>query len=611
MKIASWFLITLALLSVPTFAADNEKNEDTLRSLEWQKTNFETQLTSRLRDGISEAVQGKFIVNVAIELKPQLKAAPRAPGPKISDANLIPLGKLNLDSPIPQQQEKEPQQQRGFFQSIQKLSVSILLDSSIPDTRQDVIRKIVQNATDPIVGEGEAEISFDKTELSVPTAPERWSAVRWLVELKIVLSFIFGALILGLFGMLWSREYRSLEMKKISVLEKQYERALPTIESASPLELEENALSSKNATLALPYGSVDSKNSGVQKFRTLARVEREKALVLLKQWLRSGSRESHAALSALSLQLDTNELVEFLPALKDEERRTWKKIVDRAASRPPTAEVDSFISAQVLGALLSANPAFDNELVKKVSDLSFEDCLEIAASDTAAGAVLATLLPSSQLAAFYNQLPAQTASEIVESAMGMTGEKANQSADALSKAIARIHAQGGGRKASAPFADRVDDLLKNARPEQETAIFDMLAQSGDYALLRETVRQFFPAELIGSLPGKILKLCLTRYPVERQAEIIFCRTTDREALLAALGAPGSKARDLIEVELSRLENDEVRSKRVSRQSGETWREYVTTVRELLKNNEEARELASEVLRPWLESRGGSDAISTG
>jgi hypothetical protein len=401
------------------------------------------------------------------------------------------------------------------------------------------------------------------------------------------------------------KEYKNLELKKLALLEQKYSQSYgqpqPAAETAA---LEVRQVPERPAAcLALP-GSEPI--SGIQKFRALVREDREKAVILLKQWIKAASPQADAALAALPHLMETQELVGLLPYLKLEERRAWKRMVDNGASTEALALADGFISSQVLSALMSCHPEFEDELVTKVSELTLEQCLEIANEDASLGAVLAMILPGSQLASFYNRLRPEVVNEVIETIMMIKEDRTKEYSQRLRATIEKMIMS----EPTAMPAERVDDLLRNAKPEHEAAIFELLGRTGNFALLEQTARQFFPSELVPKLPASVLKACLARFPIERQAEIIFSRDQERQIFLQAIGTPGSKSRDMIDVEINRLAADQARAKRASKQAGDLWKGFVEAVRGFLKNDEEAMELAGEVLGPWLASRqGGSDGLS--
>ena len=592
-------LLLFLLLGFPQALQAGESDAS---SLEWQKSGYETKLSEKLRSAISGTIPEKyFVVSVNIQLKARRKKQSlhdslSARPSNATAAELIPLGKLNIEAPMPD----ETGEPLGLFESIAKLSVTVLLDSSVPDSKQEVINRIIQNLTDPVIGEGQADISFDKVDLVTPHPAESWGFLRWMLELKTLLATLLATLVLAVFGSLWVREYRKLELKKLALLEQKYgqpyDRAMPVADAtAAP-------------SVALPIAlSGSAPMPGFQKFRTIVREDREKAITLLKQWLKAGTAQSHAALSALPHLMDTQELAGLLPYLKLEEKRAWKRIVDKGIpGEALLTEADHFMSVQVLSALLSCHPDFDEALVRTVSELGPEDCLEIANSDATLGAVIAMILPGSQLASFYGRLRPEVVNEIIETIMTMADDRAKEYSQRLRVAIGQVTA----KQSSVAFADRVDDLLRNAKPEHEGAIFDLLGRSGNFALLAETAQQFFPSELVLELPAALLKISISRFSMEKQVEILFSLGDKRKVLLDAAGAAGSKVRDVIDLELGRLEQDVARSRRVAKQSAELWKSFVGAVRDLLKNDEEAREVSGEVLKPWLAARtGGSDEMS--
>ena len=130
-------------------------------------------------------------------------------------------------------------------------------------------------------------------------------------------------------------------------------------------------------------------------------------------------------------------------------------------------------------------------------------------------------------------MPSEEANAVTMASLKLSSQEIQSRARNLRDTIMGLRRN---RPPTMPFADRATELLKDVNPEKEAAIFNALAESGDFELLQATAKRFFPSELLFKLPSTLIKTCLDRLPLARRAELIISRPdNERATLLEVVG----------------------------------------------------------------------------
>lgn len=607
-------------------------------ALEWQKVSLEEKLQQKLTHSVAATLAEKyFVLSVNIQLKPAAPSGRVAPGnpngkPPTDGGERISLGKLDIDAPIFGTGDTKPDgtPTSDLFESIRMLNVSLLIDTSVSDARVEVIKRILTNGLGSLNGK-KSEIKVEKAELYVaPPAPvptptpskvtpppvveKPWDAKRWAVEFKNPVSFLLIAFLLSSLMTTLFKGYRGLESRKISLLEAENARAEAEIQarnSAAEAEAEAFGGSSKPIT-AEPTESfeISGAQKGFERLRALLQQNPKEASHLIAQWTKAPAKAAGEALAILPQLLTTDELTRVFSHLSLDDRKEWKKQLLTTVDKAGVSRADAFVSSQIVESMLMPAPKMEDELSELISQLKLTDCVEIALEDSELGAVFVNILPTGQVAKMLSLLPAEQSKAVTLASLKFSDEELRSKSTAIKAAIVAMNAKIKG--SAAPFLDRAGDLLSEVGPEKESSIFLALAEAGEYALMEETAKRHFPAELLFRIPAPVLKTCMNRLPMTKLAEMILCRDdSERPIFLDAFGRAGSKLRDLIDVELKQLEGDEVRKRRAEKNQALIWRDFVDVSRNLIRTNETVSDLVEDTLNSWLSEKTGGQAGKSG
>lgn len=588
-------------------AADQEDSSfivrDPAASLEWQKVDLEDRLQSKIQKSISTSLPfSPFVVsvNISLKAKPEAESEKTPTEKNPTDKARVALGKLDLDAPAYGDSES------NLFSNIESVRVNVILDSSVSEMKKDLVKKIINNALGSL-SQDQIDLTVDKADLS---QKEERDFKKWLIELKLPIGFLLATLILSILTLVLFSGYRTLETRKISVMEAQGARAQEDFQNRAerPERSEREAPAQRAAEAPAPMvGSGSSTHatetavSGFDKFRTLLKEAPDQASNLIKQWVKAPVKEAREALSALPQVLSTEEFLVIFQHLPMDDRKIWRRILSSSMGTQDLAIANQYISSQIVDSLLSSQPELDQELKKLISELDVSETLELANSDPELGGILVNLLPTNQVSQVYALADTGLASKVTVASLKFSPALLLEKASQLKQTIKKIKSRA--KLQSVPFMDKTAELFSQLSPDKEGSILSALAEAGEYILLQTTAQQYFPSELILQLPESLLKACLDRFTLPRRAEFIVSReAAERTVLSDASGKPGSKLRELLDVEIQQVQGDALRLRRAERAKEAFWKEFVQQVRARIRGNELAAEQAEPVLNAWLSQK---------
>jgi len=616
--------LTLFMLTPPLHATENKEN-----SLEWQRVNLEERFQTVLQKAIESAVTpAHFVTSVNIELKeiPKKPKPTPTPSPTPSSTlnsnlnldNRIFLGKLDIDAPIfkPDSQmtpaptlDQSTEPELNLFKLIKKVSVNILLDTQITSEKKSLVEKIVKSSLaslDPTL----LNLKIDQADLSAPK--EQKDLKQWLIEFKLPIGFLLATFMMSLLSLILFLGYRSLEFRKLALMAEQgvreQTRLDATMSSTSPGNSSAQTTAESGATaasgannLAAVTGShaiLGGKASGFEKFSALLKETPDKAARLIQQWIKAPTKESREALSALLQVLSTEEFLLIFQHLPLEDRKTWRRILSTTSGTENLEAASQYISSEIINTFLTPAPEMNDELKALMDGLEVSQAVEIANSNVELGGILMNLLPTAVLSQFYATLSTDLANKITVEGLKFSSASLTQKTSHLKEAIQQV--KNKTKSSSIPFLEKANELFHQITPDKEQSIFNALAETNQYALLQATAQRFFPSELVLELPETLLKTCLERFSLQKRADfLISCGEAEQSTLINILAKTGTKARDLLDLEIQQALSDTLRSRRAKKMKETLWKEFLNQIRTRIRGNDLASDQAEPILNAWL------------
>jgi hypothetical protein len=621
------FLLLSQLLLLPAMAGPVDAGNTAGKTdPEWQRVNLETSINERATAIISAYAQGhQFIVQTAITLKPEVKAA-KAPV-KTGDVaqktaeNEIVLGKLDLNVPMFDQMmttDDEHGSASSIFARIQKVTVTAYVPKFVLTGAKEQIEKQLK-AIAKIASQAQVGVTVEEMIAPKVTAEDdAWNLKRWVVEFKESIGLVLGALVLSFFvlmlGFLVMKSYKTVESKKISVMEAR--NALEAEKAKAASEVDEGSSGgdgavadahthSAGATSAEEFGEIEGSDSGFVRFKDLLANDPENAASMVRQWVQNPQKNGpFEALVSLPQAIEFKSLSGLFNLLTVEERKGWRTSLGERPMGPTATEAktaDSFISRQIVESLLIPHPVSDVEFKKLLQALTFKDCLGLITEYSDFAPILINFLPTSVVGRIYTLLPKEKADEITLLSVKFKESDVAAKLPQLKEKVREI-LSGAGLVSGTPFVENISELLKTVSVEKERSIWNALLEAGDETSTRSAAIKIFPAHLVPKLPQAVLKQAIDRFNTAKKADFMSgLPEQDRLFYLEVCGKAGSKTRDMLDYELKQIETNEVRKKRNTKLAPELQREYLTAIRAFVTGDESVRDSATEIVNQWMES----------
>jgi hypothetical protein len=206
-------LLALLAAAIPIPISGAETIRD---SLDWQRIDLETRLGEKIERALVAILpEGSFFIDVSIRLRPEGRGGAKRAAPAgrtAESATRVPLGKLNVDV-VPPAPKAEEAPRPGIFSSIQAATVSIFIDTSVPENRKDLITQVVESITDPVIGEGNADLRIERIALRAKASNAAWDRSRWIEETKApFVAFLVTLMLCATAGMIFV-SHRKLELR--------------------------------------------------------------------------------------------------------------------------------------------------------------------------------------------------------------------------------------------------------------------------------------------------------------------------------------------------------------------------------------------------------------
>jgi len=614
--------------------------ESSFVPIDWQKINLEENIQTKISSLIAPIV-GKTdsAIIVDIKINPSnttdienegAPAAPKSSAVRFNDAknsinegrdDYILLDKLGVEAPNYQAETKPVSQQvivqnnvrsQGallskfdLFKYIKEISITVILDQSLSEQKKSAAKKILELY--PLqFGETKAKLDIkfmplnivDKIQVEKKVAAPLEIIAPFSNSIGIMLSvLIFSALSFILFKKYIKLQERQIEALNTSAKAKpEQERE----ERNKPLEKTNEMLTNTVNTVAAANAAhqTSSSMSGIERFKNFMLTNPEQTKLLLKRWLKLKTESTKLSLAAIPSKLSTKELSTLFEFVSLDERKEWKKIIDKTLTSNEQIIADQFISSQLVEEMLSPQN-LNGDAATLLSELSPTEAAELATSDTKLGILFMNVMDGKFIAAMMALMPEEkTKALILES----TKCDFSQIAGLLSYASGKLKLKKPVIK-KAPFVDQIMELIPVATPLIEEGLFNAIAETGDFQLLKEVATEYFPYSIFPKLPSSVIKTIVDYYPKQKRFEYI--ATLEGQELtqfIEAIAESGSKSRDLLDLDLKTLEKNEILRRRILKNRSNIQKSFIDFTRQVMKKIPDLQEKSNEVLLAWVDEK---------
>jgi len=601
-------------------------------TLNWQKVELEQKLKADIGNAIRGMVGAdKYVVNVDVKLrKPpeKPKVVEEVKKPLVDgDPDALLLSKLGIlvsakgDEKKPEVKAPEPEEPLDIFSLLEKIRVSVIIDDSIADDRQEVIKKVIMSQFlqfDPSL----VEVNVEKVLLVIPPPPEEKKVEPPPPEKTFIEKFDPFKIPVSIFMSFLTVMAMMLVMFKASG--RAPAAGAPGADAAAAgggateAKKEEAAAEAAPAVAVggghheLSHGPMVAMDSEelkltIEKFRILLKTNEKGARLLMLEWVNNDSMAAVGALKMLPTYLSLEEFSQMTSDFGVDQRKKLKKIMSVSASElPPATEIMDFVRSQLLASVLSDSKELTEQHKSYLSSLKASEIAGLAKEDQVLASGVVNLVAPELVAQTFNLLDADLVGKVLEQSLTFKVSDFVAQFAMLETKVNDIREKA--KVVLAPVLDSVETLLNQVGPDKEGPLFGALISSKAYTMVEELSTRYFPSELVLKLDLPKINSILLKIPLTQRAELIFSLgESERGVVYQAIGEKG-KLRELIDSEIESIQTDEVRKKSIEMTRAQIWKSFVNLVRDNVQNNPLVQENAQAVLKAWLdEKRGGAPA----
>ncbi len=615
-----------------------------LPSLDWQKVGLEKAVSDKVRTSLSRIIKShEYLVDVEINVNPPTKpkftpqdgeenggekAEDKKGQVKMKDVlpdqlpkDYIVFSKLGLEAPLIDDfndfkdekgnptgdKQKEPlppfeqlwkyNKSLDIFNNLESVKIHIQLSESLHPTTRENVKKMLNslkfnlNDITPELDIGYINMEEKKSGIDFPSSIKEILAL--MSRFSNMLGLIFAAILLGVIAFALFNKWAKLDKDKNDA---------QTQAIAAQNQPEEDEKEDDTPASVMPPGPFDQENttsgSGIERYQTFLEHSPVEAVMLVKRWIAAGEDKEKNALRALVQQLKNDILLKVFAKLTPEERDLWKSFLDKQV---PTAELiatNAFISNQIVEDILVPSAIVDAEACDTLMRINPERAAQFVKEHPDLGKILMNVMSSKFIAKILENLDDEYVELAIARGMEYRREDVNSMLSEFKSKLAKFKEQ----KTTIPFMEKILDLIPISMPARENSLFKALAQSGeDLDTLKKVALNNFPAVLVPALPEKVLKPALQQYPMAQKIELVSSLKEDMRERFVTLFAPkGSKASDMLELELEKIENDLTIQKKIRETPDVIWKDFVDYTRKIIRNDKLNTSDFENIVSQWAD-----------
>lgn len=357
-----------------------------------------------------------------------------------------------------------------------------------------------------------------------------------------------------------------------------------------------------------PIDDVDSKAfnylDGLERFINYLKKDPLEASLLVKKWIKILGDYERLALKSLVQQLENDHLGMIFSHLPEDDRETWKGLIDQPLDYKDIDRANKFISSEIVQEIIIPSAIEDKEACELLLLLRPEQAAKFIEDEPELGRILLNVMNTRFVANTLDCIDENRIDDVVLEGAHFTKEEVDKNIEKLKNQIKNYL----DLTVKAPFVKRVVELIPLAGPTREPVLYKVLAEQGDEENMRSLALKNFPASLIPSLPENTLKALLREYPIDKKVEMLSVVDQETKNRFLEIFAPvGSKAADLINMELEKSSNDLEFQKRIKTNKDDIWKEFVVFVRSKISKDTSLKSITRESIEEWIakECKGAS------
>lgn len=589
-------------------------------------------ISSKIADALSRILSKEdYLADVQVKtkeitVKENQNTAAQAPQTLDSEASAedqLLFRKLGLEKPLEDAKPvQEPKETKEIVLSAAMANIYInkSLSEEVKEAAKSILNKLSFNLEiKPTIKVTDLEFARKKTPPpSLLEQATKFSTSIGFVAAALILSFVMLVIFI-----LYSRLSKSSTEAVISA---QKEAAAASAESSTSTTSASSQDSSSEVS-GTGAGSLEGgvpgeldinlkNNSGsdpklaVERFNNFYNKNKVTALSLIRKWIKLKAEGAPEALLLIAQELESNNLSQIFDELAGVERKEWKAAFSGLGAAADLGKGAAFIDEQILEEIIVPTDLVSEDTKKSLYSLNPDDCAGLITERPELGPLLFNTLASGFIVKVMPLLDEETTEKVLAGSVTSKPEKLKELDQELNKAInERIQ-----KDDATPFSDKISQVLPFLDLSQEDLMFKACGRQGDKKKLSGILADFLPASAIPQLPEQTLKTLLERVPQQLMLQAIAVLEEGQSSkYLNTLAPEGGKKRELFDVELANIKNNEVNLARLQKNKDSIERDFVLMIRKTIKADpglkEEIAPILDEISESYLTQSGETSAAA--
>lgn len=596
----------------------------------------EDKIKNKISDAISFLAEEKdYIVNIQI-LKDVTKPKSSASVSKVTKSESIPIEKikgdpdylvysrLGMSQTLPSVQNTEIKNavSEPIKEFIKAITVEVLYNKDWSEAKVKQVNellgklkfstavvpklnltpismKIEDNKPAPIKQE-EKQKSF--SDLSVIEMADIFS------KFSTSLGVVLGLIVLGLMGFLAAGKFVKGQKEQTDALIKSNKEIA---ESQNQAAMSEGSVDVAQETQAQEESQVTNGDGGendrreieasLEKFQTFMQKNFKATVLFIKKWVAEDSAEAGEAVTLLAQEVESSELMKILGELNSSERQLWRQKVSNSVANDLLGA--NYIKKQILEEVIVPSDLLSEDTKALLFELSPDICVKIINEDDNLGALLFSTLSSN----FLTKVVAKLESEKILSITALCAEKTDEDLKSLDGQLKAKIEENRTSKRESVFGGKVFELMPHVEPSKQQVFLSFIGQQGNVEKLESAIYKYFPLEGIDTFDNDSLKFFLSKLPQKNLVDLVVASDDDISSkYLNAVAPEGSPKREMLDLEINNIRNNELEVARVKKNKAEVELFFLNVVRKLINGNIQVREMVSPAIETLKEKYLGEN-----
>jgi len=610
--------------------------ENVLPTLSWQKSQLIYEITGKLTNKLNTIIPDKkFLLDIDVVVseanKPDFSLNPPKPAKKVRFSNkkadqfagdYVIFNKFGIEVPLVHEFDDAPTEKKSdyeylwkyneamdLFRYIESIKVEVTFSDQIVEESRAGLEEIVKQ-TDLGLSGIKPKFAFKYSKLQAEYVVKKLEdgpagkLLEWAAKFSNMIGLVMATLLLGIIAWLLFNKF-----EKMRAREKSAEGASISLQMPEGQESKDEKDEGKESLMSAEQGG-EPVLSGVERFQHYFEYSRNEALLMIKQWIKSGDAKDKKVLLLLMLQLENEMLLEIFNELSLEERSSWKALInDDEAQVTNIEEASKLLSSLVVENIIVPPLVDDLEIADIVLRVSNENAAEFIKKEDEFAGTLVSIMNDSRLGKVLELLKPDEVRKAIQKGAAVDVTTIKSSIASFKERI-KLYVDSLG---SNIFLQKLVNMIPVVSYGSDMSMYECLAGMNMTKQIIEMAKKSYPSKLINELAADVISEIMKGLSIKAKAELLFVLDTQsRKTLLDKFAPEGGTARDILSFELEKYEiNPQLKLEVVAKES-EILSGYMVHARSVINKNYGRFDSIKETLEKWVNENknGGKPKLTT-